>query len=161
MSSLGTFTRTLTHNMLILTTNPPSHSTDRRIKSTFISDMMDDFKHRTSMIRSTSLSTILSSVLTNPSGEVGVKMNASSKKLNKPSSEGISGSRDNSQNDLMKEFYSRSHIEDFRSRIPAEPPTEGYLISQNSYPAIRALRTDEDLGDGLWMCCYCRHENIP
>lgn len=43
---------------------------------------------------------------------------------------------------------------------PAESPTEPYLILQNKYPALRSLRTDSEIGDGLWICCHCRHENI-
>ncbi|KAF1829757.1 hypothetical protein BDW02DRAFT_509197 [Decorospora gaudefroyi] len=50
--------------------------------------------------------------------------------------------------------------EDFDSAIPVEAPTEDYLIQQNKYPAIRALRTDSEIGDGIWRCCHCRHENI-
>lgn len=42
----------------------------------------------------------------------------------------------------------------------AEAPTEPYLILENKYPALRALRTDIEIGDGLWICCYCHHENI-
>ncbi|KAF2854747.1 hypothetical protein T440DRAFT_464894 [Plenodomus tracheiphilus IPT5] len=50
--------------------------------------------------------------------------------------------------------------EDFDSRILAELPTEPDLIEDNDYPNLRALRTDEDIGDGLWLCSHCRHENI-
>lgn len=50
--------------------------------------------------------------------------------------------------------------EDFDSTIPAEAPTEPYLIKESEYPSIRALRTDADIGDGIWICCHCRHENI-
>ncbi|KAF1942714.1 hypothetical protein EJ02DRAFT_344736 [Clathrospora elynae] len=50
--------------------------------------------------------------------------------------------------------------DDFDSAIPAEAPTEQYLILENKYPAIRALRTDAEIGDGIWRCCHCRHENI-
>ncbi|KAH9878637.1 hypothetical protein IAQ61_001909 [Plenodomus lingam] len=50
--------------------------------------------------------------------------------------------------------------EDFDSTVPAEPPTEPYLIKENDYPNLRALRTDQDIGDGLWLCSHCRHENI-
>jgi hypothetical protein len=46
------------------------------------------------------------------------------------------------------------------SAIPAESPTEPYLILENKYPALRSLRTDGDIGDGLWICCHCHHENI-
>lgn len=42
---------------------------------------------------------------------------------------------------------------------PAELPTEPYLILENKYPALRSLLSDEDIGDGLWVCCHCRHEN--
>lgn len=41
-----------------------------------------------------------------------------------------------------------------------EPPTESYVIYDNIYPGIRALRTDAEVGDGIWLCCHCRHENI-
>lgn len=50
--------------------------------------------------------------------------------------------------------------EDFDSDILAELPTELYLIKENRYPGIRALRTDAEIGDGLWLCSSCRHENI-
>jgi hypothetical protein len=50
--------------------------------------------------------------------------------------------------------------EDFDSAIPAEAPTEHYIIQENKYPAIRALRSDAEIGDGIWRCCHCRHENI-
>jgi len=50
--------------------------------------------------------------------------------------------------------------EDFDSTLPAEPPTDSYLIKEHEYPSIRALRTDADIGDGLWLCSHCRHENI-
>lgn len=50
--------------------------------------------------------------------------------------------------------------EDFDSTILAELPTETHLIEENKYPRIRALRTDAEIGDGLWLCCHCRHENI-
>lgn len=46
------------------------------------------------------------------------------------------------------------------SAVPAESPTEPYLILENKYPALRALKTDADIGDGLWICCHCHHENI-
>jgi hypothetical protein len=46
------------------------------------------------------------------------------------------------------------------SALPAELPTESYLILENKYPSIRSLRTDADIGDGLWICCHCHHENI-
>jgi hypothetical protein len=46
------------------------------------------------------------------------------------------------------------------SANPAESPTESYLILENKYPALRSLRTDDDIGDGLWICCHCHHENI-
>jgi hypothetical protein len=48
----------------------------------------------------------------------------------------------------------------FDSALPAELPTEPYLILENKYPALRALRMDSDIGDGLWICCHCHHENI-
>jgi hypothetical protein len=48
----------------------------------------------------------------------------------------------------------------FQAAVPAEEPTEPYLILQNKYPAIRSMRRDEDTGDGMWLCCHCRHENI-
>lgn len=50
--------------------------------------------------------------------------------------------------------------EDFDSFLSAEPPTDPYLIKEHEYPSIRALRTDEEIGDGLWLCSHCRHENI-
>ncbi|KAF2832270.1 hypothetical protein CC86DRAFT_280589, partial [Ophiobolus disseminans] len=43
--------------------------------------------------------------------------------------------------------------------VLAETPTDPYLIQENKYPFLRNLRTDEDIGDGLWICCYCHHEN--
>jgi hypothetical protein len=46
------------------------------------------------------------------------------------------------------------------SAIPAELPTKPYLIFENKDPALRSLRTDGDVGDGLWICCHCHHENI-
>lgn len=42
----------------------------------------------------------------------------------------------------------------------AEAPTEPQLLLENEYPALRSLRTDHDVGDGLWICGHCRHENI-
>ncbi|KAF2034781.1 hypothetical protein EK21DRAFT_55982 [Setomelanomma holmii] len=48
----------------------------------------------------------------------------------------------------------------FDSAVLAEAPTEPYLILENKYPSIRSLRTDADIGDGIWICCYCHHENI-
>ena len=48
----------------------------------------------------------------------------------------------------------------FDTAVLAEGPTELYLIQEHKYPSIRALRTDADIGDGLWICCHCRHENI-
>jgi hypothetical protein len=50
--------------------------------------------------------------------------------------------------------------QDFDSRIPAELPTDPLLIYSHEYPALRALRTDDEIGDGLWICCRCLHENI-
>jgi hypothetical protein len=44
--------------------------------------------------------------------------------------------------------------------ILAEAPTEPYLILENEYPSLRSLRTDRDIGDGVWLCCHCHHENI-
>ncbi|KAF2134050.1 hypothetical protein P153DRAFT_277386, partial [Dothidotthia symphoricarpi CBS 119687] len=59
---------------------------------------------------------------------------------------------------------SDSHLgnlqEDFDSAIPAEEPTCPSFIWDHRYPSLRALRTDMDIGDGLWICCHCRHENI-
>ncbi|EOA80678.1 uncharacterized protein SETTUDRAFT_123827, partial [Exserohilum turcica Et28A] len=49
---------------------------------------------------------------------------------------------------------------DFCSAIPAESPTRQSLIYQNAYPSLRALQSDADIGDGLWRCCRCLHENI-
>jgi hypothetical protein len=48
----------------------------------------------------------------------------------------------------------------FTSAVPAELPTESHLILENKYPALRSLRTDTEIGDGLWVCCHCHHENI-
>jgi hypothetical protein len=48
----------------------------------------------------------------------------------------------------------------FTSAVPAELPTEPHLILENKYPALRSLRTDTEIGDGLWVCCHCHHENI-
>jgi len=50
--------------------------------------------------------------------------------------------------------------EDFDSAIPAEAPTEYYIIQENKYPALRALRSDAEIGDGIWRCCHYRHENV-
>ncbi|CAN9393526.1 unnamed protein product [Alternaria alternata] len=50
--------------------------------------------------------------------------------------------------------------DDFNSAIPAEAPTEHYIIQENKYPALRALRSDAEIRDGIWRCCHCRHENI-
>jgi hypothetical protein len=50
--------------------------------------------------------------------------------------------------------------DDFNSAIPAEAHTEHYIIQENKYPALRALRSDAEIGDGIWRCCHCRHENI-
>ena len=48
----------------------------------------------------------------------------------------------------------------YDSNIAVEPPTPWSLISQHRYPSLRALKTDEEIGDGIWVCCECRHENI-
>jgi hypothetical protein len=48
----------------------------------------------------------------------------------------------------------------FTAAVLAELPTEPHLILENKYPALRSLRTDADIGDGLWICCHCHHENI-
>jgi hypothetical protein len=61
-------------------------------------------------------------------------------------------SKDSSQSGTVQE--------DFDSVIPAEAPTEYYIIQENKYPAIRALRSDAEIGDGIWRCCHCRHENV-
>lgn len=50
--------------------------------------------------------------------------------------------------------------EDYNSRTLAEPLTDPLFIDEHRYPSLRALKTDEDVGDGLWLCCHCRHENI-
>ncbi|KAF2630833.1 hypothetical protein BU25DRAFT_387045 [Macroventuria anomochaeta] len=50
--------------------------------------------------------------------------------------------------------------EEYDSRIPEEAPTEPLLIDEHRYPHLRALRADDEIGDGLWLCCHCRHENI-
>ena len=55
---------------------------------------------------------------------------------------------------------SRSVQEVSDSATPAKAPTEPYLIQENKYPSLRSLRTDNDVGDGLWICCHCHHENI-
>jgi hypothetical protein len=48
----------------------------------------------------------------------------------------------------------------FTSAVPVELPTEPHLILENKYPALRSLRMDTEIGDGLWVCCHCHHENI-
>ena len=50
--------------------------------------------------------------------------------------------------------------EDYDSHIPAEQPTPPDLILSHRYPHIRALLTDSEIGDGLWLCCSCHHTNI-
>ena len=50
--------------------------------------------------------------------------------------------------------------EDYDSKFSAEPPTESFLIKEHRFPSLRALKTDDEIGDGLWLCCHCRHENI-
>jgi hypothetical protein len=50
--------------------------------------------------------------------------------------------------------------EDYDSRLPVEPPTTPDLILEHRYPHLRALRTDAETGDGLWLCCACQHLNI-
>jgi hypothetical protein len=47
----------------------------------------------------------------------------------------------------------------FDAADPVDPPTNPCLLLENKCPALRPLRTDEDIGDGLWICCHCRHEN--
>ncbi|KAH4004874.1 hypothetical protein HBI13_024980 [Parastagonospora nodorum] len=83
--------------------------------------------------------------------EKGLKRQASnSSRLSvilSPARHSKDGSRDESLQDT------------FDNAIPAEAPTDPSLILENKYPAIRSLRTDEDIGDGLWLCCHCRHEN--
>ncbi|KAH7072876.1 hypothetical protein BKA63DRAFT_544168 [Paraphoma chrysanthemicola] len=60
-----------------------------------------------------------------------------------------------------KESSRSASLQDlFDSVVPAEKPTEPYLILENEYPALCSLRTDADIGDGLWICCHCHHENI-
>jgi hypothetical protein len=49
--------------------------------------------------------------------------------------------------------------EDYDSRTPAEPATHCDLILEHRYPHMRALRTDAEIGDGLWLCCSCQHPN--
>jgi hypothetical protein len=49
---------------------------------------------------------------------------------------------------------------DYDSNILVEPATPPFLINQHRYPSLRALKTDEEIGDGIWVCCQCRHENI-
>lgn len=44
--------------------------------------------------------------------------------------------------------------------VLAEEPTDSYLVLENVYPSIRNLLTDDDIGDGLWICCLCHHENV-
>ena len=50
--------------------------------------------------------------------------------------------------------------EDSHFGVPAEESTDPLLIQEHRYPSLRALRTDTEIGDGLWLCCHCRHENI-
>jgi hypothetical protein len=49
---------------------------------------------------------------------------------------------------------------DYDSNILVEGPTPPFLINQHRYPSLRSLKTDEEIGDGIWVCCQCRHENI-
>ena len=56
---------------------------------------------------------------------------------------------------------SRGSVRDIlESAALAEAPTEPYLIQENDYPFLRSLRTDFDIGDGIWVCCHCLQENI-
>lgn len=55
---------------------------------------------------------------------------------------------------------SKTVLKDYDSNVHVEPPTPPSLINQHSYPNLRALKTDEEIGDGIWVCCHCGHENI-
>lgn len=55
---------------------------------------------------------------------------------------------------------SKSVRKDYDSSIRVEAPTRPCLIRQHRYPSLRALTTDEKIGDGIWVCCDCRYENI-
>ncbi|KAH6612561.1 hypothetical protein C7974DRAFT_80365 [Boeremia exigua] len=53
-----------------------------------------------------------------------------------------------------------SSQKDYTSKVLVEPPTEPSLIADHRFPSLRALTSDAEIGDGLWLCCHCRHENI-
>lgn len=61
---------------------------------------------------------------------------------------------------LQKHNQTQPLQEDYNARELAEAPTDPLLISEHRYPHVRALRTDSSIGDGLWLCCHCHHENI-
>lgn len=61
------------------------------------------------------------------------------------------------QNNQQNNLYIQ---EDYNSKTPIEPSTNPLCISEHRYPSLRALKQDKDIGDGLWLCCHCRHENI-
>ncbi|KAF1845893.1 uncharacterized protein K460DRAFT_430843 [Cucurbitaria berberidis CBS 394.84] len=52
----------------------------------------------------------------------------------------------------QKSDHSTSHL-----TIPVQ---DHRFSGDSSLSSIRALRTDAEIGDGLWICCHCRHENI-
>lgn len=65
--------------------------------------------------------------------------------------------------DLLPLTYLPHHTlglqEDYNSCISAEQPIHRDLILEHQYPHLRALRTDTEVGDGLWLCCSCQHPN--
>jgi hypothetical protein len=110
-------------------------------------------KRRGSIFRLNRLSQALKSTLSSVSGKTEERKSSSAttyQQLLSPTTE--RHSKDSSRAESVQD--------DFDSTIPAEPPTEDYLIQENKYPALRALRSDAEIGDGIWRCCHCRHENI-
>ncbi|KAF1929674.1 uncharacterized protein M421DRAFT_91501 [Didymella exigua CBS 183.55] len=65
----------------------------------------------------------------------------------------------------LRQNYCQNHAlsrqEDYDPKLPAEPPTSPDLISEYRYPHLRALRTDVEIGDGLWLCCHCHCHQHP
>jgi hypothetical protein len=112
-----------------------------------------EMKRQGSILSLNRLSRAFKLTLTSVSGKVeGGKFSSATtyQQLLSPTTE--RHSRDGSRAESVKD--------DFDSTIPAEQPTEDYLIQENKYPAIRALRSDAEIGDGIWRCCHCRYENI-
>jgi hypothetical protein len=114
---------------------------------------MNKLRNRTSNIWPSRISLPFTSKLISTAENDGPRKSSSSTKLQK--------SPLNAAPRYSKEISASTSLEqDFHSAALAEPPTEPYLIKENKYPSIRALRTDSDIGDGVWICCHCRHENI-